>query len=103
MSESLQPSRKLPPTDRDFEIYEAVHIRHQSTWLLADRHRISQTRVRQIIRRFRDLDMPLDEIREVVNAPDVVTRNRALVAHLDDPATTVIDKILVQAWGRKPE
>ena len=50
MSESLQPSRKLPPTDRDFEIYEAVHIRHQSTWLLADRHRISQTRVRQIVR-----------------------------------------------------
>src|SRR5947199_2970958 len=51
MSESCQPSRKLPPTDRDFEIYEAVHIRHQSTWILADRHRISQTRVRQIIRR----------------------------------------------------
>src|SRR5206468_3685640 len=29
MSESLQPSRKLPPSDRDFEIYEAVHIQHQ--------------------------------------------------------------------------
>jgi ubiquinone/menaquinone biosynthesis C-methylase UbiE len=26
----------------------------------------------------------------------------ALIAHLDDPATTVIDKLLVQAWGRKP-
>src|SRR5437773_2101567 len=51
MSESLQPSRKLPPSERDFEIYEAVHIQHQSTWLLADRHHLSQTRVRQIIRR----------------------------------------------------
>jgi ubiquinone/menaquinone biosynthesis C-methylase UbiE len=28
---------------------------------------------------------------------------KALVSHLDDPATTVIDKILVQAWGHKPE
>ena len=51
MSDSPQPSRKLPPADRDFEIYEAVHVQNQSTWLLADRHHISQTRVRQIIRR----------------------------------------------------
>src|SRR6266576_1976414 len=51
MSESLQPSRKLPPTDRDFEIYEAVHLTGCSTYMLADRYNISQTRVRQIIRR----------------------------------------------------
>src|SRR5689334_18080464 len=44
-------SRKLPPTDRDFEIYESVHIQHRSTWHMAERHHISQTRVRQIIRR----------------------------------------------------
>src|SRR5947209_9792905 len=51
MPESFQPSRKLPPSDRDFEIYEAVHIQNRSTWLLADRYNLSQTRVRQIIRR----------------------------------------------------
>src|SRR5438132_2023495 len=51
MSESAPPSRKLPPADRDFEIYESVHIQHRSTWHMAERHNVSQTRVRQIIRR----------------------------------------------------
>jgi hypothetical protein len=51
MSESPVPSRKLPPTERDFEIYEEVHIQQRSTWQAAVRYDISQTRVRQIIRR----------------------------------------------------
>src|SRR5262245_55212315 len=42
---------KLPPTARDLEIYESVHIQNVSTWHMAERHHISQTRVRQIIRR----------------------------------------------------
>ena len=42
---------KLPPTERDFEIYEAVHVGNASTWSQAAKHQISQTRVRQIIRR----------------------------------------------------
>jgi SAM-dependent methyltransferase len=34
---------------------------------------------------------------------DELRRHReALVAHLEDPATTVIDKLRVQAWARKP-
>jgi DNA-binding transcriptional MerR regulator len=36
----------------------------------------------QVIRRFRDLGMPLDEIKEVLQAPDVATRNEVIVAHL---------------------
>jgi DNA-binding transcriptional MerR regulator len=36
----------------------------------------------QAIRRFRDLDMPLERIRAVLNAPDVATRNEAIVDHL---------------------
>jgi hypothetical protein len=51
MSDSPIPSRKLPPSQRDFEIYEEVHIQQRSTWQAALRHDISQTRVRQIIRR----------------------------------------------------
>lgn len=51
MSEFLPPSRKLPPTDRDFEIYESVHIENGSILQMAERHRISKTRVRQIVRR----------------------------------------------------
>lgn len=36
----------------------------------------------QVIRRFRDLGMPLDQIKEVVGAPDLESRNRAIVAYL---------------------
>jgi DNA-binding transcriptional MerR regulator len=36
----------------------------------------------QIIRRFRDLDMPLNDIRAVLSAPDVQTRNALIAAHL---------------------
>jgi DNA-binding transcriptional MerR regulator/effector-binding domain-containing protein len=36
----------------------------------------------QVIRRFRDLGMPLDEIREVLQAPDVAARNQVIVGHL---------------------
>src|SRR5262245_48629771 len=42
----------------------------------------SQVPIAQVIRRFRDLGMPLDEIREVLEAPDVSIRNQVIVAHL---------------------
>jgi DNA-binding transcriptional MerR regulator/effector-binding domain-containing protein len=41
-----------------------------------------QVQTAQVIRRFRDLDMPLDEIREVLHAPDAAARNRVIVAHM---------------------
>src|SRR5438067_5051527 len=44
-------SRKLPPTERDFEIYENVQVSGLSTYSQAKLHDLSQTRVRQIIRR----------------------------------------------------
>ena len=37
----------------------------------------------QVIRRFRDLGMPLEEIKEVLEAPDVAARNEVIVAHLE--------------------
>jgi DNA-binding transcriptional MerR regulator len=36
----------------------------------------------QVIRRFRDLGMPLDQVKEVVGAPDLESRNRAIVDYL---------------------
>lgn len=36
----------------------------------------------QIIRRLRALQMPLDQIRSVLTAPDLATRNREIAAHL---------------------
>jgi DNA-binding transcriptional MerR regulator len=47
------------------------------------RYATSQVPVAQAIRRFRDLDMPLEEIRLVLAAPDAATGNRALVRHLE--------------------
>ena len=46
------------------------------------RYATGQVPVAQVIRRFRDLDMPLEEIRDVLNAPDVAVRDQAIVAHL---------------------
>ena len=37
----------------------------------------------QVIRRFRELDMPLDEIREVLGAPDLAARNERISRHLE--------------------
>jgi DNA-binding transcriptional MerR regulator len=37
----------------------------------------------QVIRRFRELQMPLERIREVLEAPDPATRNALIASHLD--------------------
>ena len=41
-----------------------------------------QVPVAQVIRRFRDLDMPLDQVKAVLQAPDVGTRTKEIIAHL---------------------
>jgi DNA-binding transcriptional MerR regulator len=45
-------------------------------------YRVDQIPTAQIIQRFRDLDMPLDEIKAVLAAPDLDTRNALIAAHL---------------------
>jgi DNA-binding transcriptional MerR regulator len=42
----------------------------------------SQVGLAQMIRRLRDLGMPLDEVRTILQAPDPETRDATLVAHL---------------------
>jgi DNA-binding transcriptional MerR regulator len=46
------------------------------------RYTTEQIPVAQIIKRFRDLDMPLIDIRAVLSAPDVQARNNLIAAHL---------------------
>lgn len=43
---------------------------------------VAQVSAAQVIRRLRDLGMPLDSVRTVVAAADVETRNREIAAHL---------------------
>jgi DNA-binding transcriptional MerR regulator len=47
------------------------------------RYAPSQVATAQAIRRFRDLDMPIDDVRQVMGAADQATRNRAILAHLE--------------------
>src|SRR5579864_6655884 len=46
------------------------------------RYAAEQIVTAQIIRRFRDLDMPLEDIQIVLRAPDIETRNRVISNHL---------------------
>ena len=43
---------------------------------------IEQIATAQLIRQFRELDMPVESVREVLYAPDIATRNRLISAHL---------------------
>jgi DNA-binding transcriptional MerR regulator len=43
---------------------------------------IEQIATAQLIRQFRELDMPVESVREVLATPDIATRNRLISAHL---------------------
>ena len=45
-------------------------------------YRLDQVPIAQVIRRFRDLDMPVERVREVLVAQDLATRNRLIAEHL---------------------
>jgi DNA-binding transcriptional MerR regulator len=47
------------------------------------RYASDQIPTAQVIRRFRDLDMPLEQIGDVLNAPDLGARNELIATHLD--------------------
>jgi DNA-binding transcriptional MerR regulator len=46
------------------------------------RYDLSQVPTAQVIRRLRELGMPLEELKVVLQAPDVQARNDAIIAHL---------------------
>jgi len=46
------------------------------------RYTSAQTPTAQVIRRFRDLEMPVDDIGRVLRAPDQTTRSQLIAAHL---------------------
>lgn len=46
------------------------------------RYEVGQVPTAQVIRRLRELGMSLDEVRAVIEAPDVLARNEAISAHL---------------------
>src|SRR5579862_4365685 len=46
------------------------------------RYSADQISVAQIIRRFRELDLPLSDIRNILRAPDIGQRNELIANHL---------------------
>lgn len=64
----------------DVGLLEPVEIDPSSGYR---RYSADQVATAQAIRRFRDLDMPLEQVRTVLQAPDLTTRNRAILDHLE--------------------
>jgi len=58
-----------------------------------------QVPVAQVIRRFRDLGMPLDQVKAVLQAPDVDARNKEIAAHL----TAMEHKLAEMQMTRLPD
>jgi DNA-binding transcriptional MerR regulator len=46
-------------------------------------YRVEQVPTAQVIRRFRDLGMPVEQVRAVLTAPDLAARNALIATHLD--------------------
>ena len=61
-------------------LLEPVHVDADTGYR---RYAPEQIATAQVIRRFRDLDMPLEDIQVVLEAPDVETRNRVISNHLE--------------------
>jgi DNA-binding transcriptional MerR regulator/effector-binding domain-containing protein len=63
----------------DMGLLEPAHIDRYTGYRYYD---AAQIPLGQAIRRFRDLDMPLERLKEVVHAPDASARNTLIIAHL---------------------
>jgi DNA-binding transcriptional MerR regulator len=64
----------------DVGLLEPMDVDPSSGYRLYD---VAQVPVAQVIRRFRDLGMPVEEVRSMLTAPDVETRNKVITAHLE--------------------
>ena len=72
------------------------------------RYSASQVGTAQAIRRFRDLDMPIGEVRQVLQAPDLAARNRSILVHLErmheqlEQTQAVVESLQVLLTGSEP-
>jgi DNA-binding transcriptional MerR regulator/effector-binding domain-containing protein len=64
----------------DMGLLEPAHIDQDSGYRY---YEVSQVPLGQAIRRFRDLEMPLEKLKEVLHAPDAAARNKLIIAHLE--------------------
>ena len=61
------------------QLLEPAQVDHDTGYR---RYTTDQIPVAQVIRRFRDLEMPIEHIQAVLRAPDLTARNRLIADHL---------------------
>jgi DNA-binding transcriptional MerR regulator len=64
----------------DMGLLEPAHIDRYTGYRY---YEASQVPLGQAIRRFRDLEMPLGQLKDVLHAPDASARNKLIIAHLE--------------------
>ena len=64
----------------DMGLLEPAHIDRHTGYRY---YEASQVPIGQAVRRFRDLEMPLEQLKEVLHAPDASARNKLIIAHLE--------------------
>jgi DNA-binding transcriptional MerR regulator len=64
----------------DLGLLEPAHIDRDTGYRY---YEASQVPVGQAIRRFRDLEMPLEQLKDVLHAPDASVRNKLIITHLE--------------------
>ncbi|HET9077026.1 MAG TPA: MerR family transcriptional regulator [Acidimicrobiales bacterium] len=64
----------------DIGLLEPAHVDRFSGYRYYDTGQVARA---QVIRRFRELGMPTEEVKAVLDAPDVPGRNDVIMAHLD--------------------
>ena len=64
----------------DVGLLEPADVDNSSGYRL---YAATQVPTAQLIRRFRDLGMPLDEVATILRAPDAAARNDTIIAHLE--------------------
>jgi len=83
-----------PPSSRDFEVYQAVHVERSSTREAAARHKISQTRVRQLVNRVAQwLTVVLPQQADVAKE----TESR-LAQHMTADQLHFVNQELMECW-----
>jgi DNA-binding transcriptional MerR regulator/effector-binding domain-containing protein len=63
----------------DMGLLEPAHIDRETGYRY---YEASQVPLGQAVRRFRDLEMPLEQLKDVLHAPDASARNKLIIAHL---------------------
>jgi len=89
----MTTTSQQPPSSRDFEVYQAVHVERRSTREVASVHDISQTRVRQLVTRVAQW------LSIVLPQADIAQENESRLAqHITADQLHFVNQELMECW-----